>query len=160
MKYKFSDVWIRLYSWEFFNWVELMITQTFRINHKLPIHCNSIIAFMIEKVGHLMINVQNISRCSRFFCSFLAWKCLNVHSVCTNFCLNVHGVCTNLCLNVHSPCLSCSPFEYGKGMYKFVFFANVHIVIEKLSQPWAAATSAAKSARFQVPKNGTSSAQI
>ena len=62
-------------------------------------------------------------------------KCLNVHSVCTNFCLNVHGVCTNLCLNVHSPCLSCSPFEYGKGMYKFVFFANVHIVIEKLSQP-------------------------
>ena len=87
-------------------------------------------------------------------------KCLNVHSVCTNFCLNVHGVCTNLCLNVHSPCLSCSPFEYGKGMYKFVFFANVHIVIEKLSQPWAAATSAAKSARFQVQKNGTSSAQI
>jgi len=91
---------------------------------------------------------------------FTSRKCLNVHSVCTNFCLNVHGVCTNLCLNVHSPCLSCSPFEYGKGMYKFVFFANVHIVIEKLSQPWAAATSAAKSARFQVPKNGTSSAQI
>ena len=47
-------------------------------------------------------------------------KCLNVHSVRTNFCLNVHGVCTNLCLNVHSPCLLCSPFEYGKGMYKFV----------------------------------------
>ena len=30
-------------------------------------------------------------------------KCLNVHSVCTNFCLNVHSVCTNFCLNVHSP---------------------------------------------------------
>ena len=32
------------------------------------------------------------------------WKCLNVHSVRTNFCLNVHGVCTNLCLNVHTSC--------------------------------------------------------
>ena len=52
-----------------------------------------------------------------------ARKCLNVHSVHTNLCLNIHGVCTNLCLNVHSPCLLCSPFEYGKGMYKFVFYA-------------------------------------
>ena len=53
----------------------------------------------------------------------LYWKCLNVHSVRTSSCLNVHGVCTNLCLNVHSPYLLCSPFEYGKGMYKFVFYA-------------------------------------
>ena len=49
--------------------------------------------------------------------------CLNVHGVCTNFCLKVHGVCTNLCVNVHSPCFLCSPFEYGKSMYKFVFYA-------------------------------------
>ena len=30
-------------------------------------------------------------------------KCLNVHTVCTNFGLNVHTVCTNLGLNVHTP---------------------------------------------------------
>ena len=30
-----------------------------------------------------------------------ARKCLNVHSLRTNFSLNVHSVCTNLCLNVH-----------------------------------------------------------
>ena len=57
------------------------------------------------------------------FLLFIFRKCSNVHSVCTNFCLNLHGVCTNLCLNVHRPCLLCSPFEYGKGMYKFVFYA-------------------------------------
>ena len=50
-------------------------------------------------------------------------KCLNVHSVCTNFCLNVHSVCTNFCLNVHSPGLLWSPCKYGKGMYKFVLYA-------------------------------------
>ena len=55
--------------------------------------------------------------------SFKKRKCLNVHSVCTNFCLNVHSVCTNFCLNVHSPGLLWSPCKYGKGMYKFVFYA-------------------------------------
>ena len=30
-------------------------------------------------------------------------KCLNVHTVCTNFGLNVHTVCTNFGLNVHTP---------------------------------------------------------
>ena len=61
-------------------------------------------------------------------------KCLNVHSVCTNFCLNVHGVCINLCLNVHSPCLLCSLFEYGKGMYKF-FSAQMYAGLRNLLQP-------------------------
>ena len=42
------------------------------------------------------------------------WKCLNVHSVCTNSCLIVHGVCTNLCLNVHSPCLFIGLLNMGK----------------------------------------------
>ena len=42
--------------------------------------------------------------------------------VCTNFCLNVHGVYTNLCLSVHSH------FEYGKGMYKFVFYAQMYVL--------------------------------
>ena len=67
------------------------------------------------------------------FQSIFDWKCLNVHSVRTNFCLNVHGVCTNLCLNVHSPCLLCSLFLYEKGMCKFLFLClNVRSVIEKL----------------------------
>ena len=63
-------------------------------------------------------------------------KCLNVHSVRTNFCLNVHGVCTNLCLNVHSPCLLCSPFEYRKGIDNFVFYVCLDLccVVEKLSE--------------------------
>ena len=53
--------------------------------------------------------------------SFQYRKCLNVHSVSKNFCLNIHSLCINFCLNIHSPCLLCSPFEYGKGMYKFDF---------------------------------------
>ena len=55
-------------------------------------------------------------------------ECLNVHNVRTNSCLNLHGVCTNLCLNVHSPCLLCNHFEYGKGMCKFVFYAQMNVL--------------------------------
>ena len=34
---------------------------------------------------------------------FKDWKCLDVHTVCTNFGLNVHTVCTNFGLIVHTP---------------------------------------------------------
>ena len=71
----------------------------------------------------LEINKECVKAVSDEAAVFPLWKCLNAHSVRINSCLNVHSVCTNLCLNVHSPCLLCSPFEYGKGMYKFLFYA-------------------------------------
>ena len=62
-------------------------------------------------------------------------KCLNVHSVRTNFCLNVHGVCTNLCLNVHSPCLLCVLLNIWEMYLQICFLClDVHSVIEKLSE--------------------------
>ena len=46
------------------------------------------------------------------------WKCLNVHTVCTNFGLNIHTVCTNFGLDVHTVCTN--------------FGLNVHIPVYKI----------------------------
>ena len=42
---------------------------------------------------HIMIELQRLNSCclELNILFIISWKCLNVHSVCTNFCLNVHS---------------------------------------------------------------------